>query len=453
MAWVRRAWQASAWIGGTVERVVRVETKTVDVTRWPALEKPSDVRGPAIAEVANSLRNAARRIGLRLDFPDDTAAGEFDAPARMVLLDPPALWSRLSAAGVRGLAESYMAGEWTSPDLTSAIATVAPWVAESSACTPSTHRMVRSRRSRAARRRADEEVDLEDGLPGDLCALYTDVTMSTSGAVFASGARTRRHLADGTELIVLDPPGSRPFRTDLADAQRRSAEMLLDLAGVEDSSHVLLAPPGWGELPMRAAERGAHTRSVTTSTERLAMLGKRFSAAGLDDRIALAFQPLSEVTGDFEALIADEPAGARGLTGLRHVLEAADRLVRPGGRVVVQTSVASGRAVPALRELADWQCEYISNKAPVEDWSRLSELIADVRRLRVLGRVDITAHHAETARLWREKFSVRGRDAAALGFDAVYRRMWTFYLAATEARLRSGWVDSVQLVLHAGDYR
>src|SRR5699024_2419162 len=110
-------------------------------------------------------------------------------PARMVLLDPSALWARLAASGVRGLAESYMAGEWASPDLPSVIATVAPWVTESSACTPSAHRTGRPRLGRIGRRREPEDAELDDGLPGDglpgdLCALYTDPTMSTTGAVF-----------------------------------------------------------------------------------------------------------------------------------------------------------------------------------------------------------------------------------------------------------------------------
>ena len=53
--------------------------------------------------------------------------------------------------------------------------------------------------------------------------------------------------------------------------------------------------------------------------------------------------------------------------------------------------------------------------------------------------------------LWSETFAQRGRDAAALGFDAVYRRMWSFHLAALETGLRSGWVESVQLLATAGE--
>jgi cyclopropane-fatty-acyl-phospholipid synthase len=34
-----------------------------------------------------------------------------------------------------------------------------------------------------------------------------------------------------------------------------------------------------------------------------------------------------------------------------------------------------------------------------------------------------------------------------LGFDETFRRMWSFYLAYSEAGFRSGYLDVVQLVL------
>jgi cyclopropane-fatty-acyl-phospholipid synthase len=34
-----------------------------------------------------------------------------------------------------------------------------------------------------------------------------------------------------------------------------------------------------------------------------------------------------------------------------------------------------------------------------------------------------------------------------LGFDATFRRMWTFYLAYSEAGFRSGYLDVVQLAI------
>ena len=58
-------------------------------------------------------------------------------------------------------------------------------------------------------------------------------------------------------------PGRTPQWPDLAVAQRRKIDHLLDVAGVRRGSRVLEIGTGWGELAIRAAARGAHVRSVT----------------------------------------------------------------------------------------------------------------------------------------------------------------------------------------------
>src|SRR5699024_11520010 len=97
--------------------VVRLEPQTVDLDRWPALAEPPGAGGQVTAEIAQALRRSTRELGLRIDYPDSSAAGDYDAPVRVVLHEPELFWARLADAGVLGLGESFMAGEWTSPVL------------------------------------------------------------------------------------------------------------------------------------------------------------------------------------------------------------------------------------------------------------------------------------------------------------------------------------------------
>ena len=110
--------------------MVRVEPQTVDLERWPALAPPAGVGGSPAGLVAQSLRRAARDLGIRIDYPDSSAAGDYDADVRVVLRDPDHFWARLAAAGVVGLGESFMAGEWATAELGAAIAALAPWIAD-----------------------------------------------------------------------------------------------------------------------------------------------------------------------------------------------------------------------------------------------------------------------------------------------------------------------------------
>lgn len=435
--------------------MVRVEPQTVDLERWPALAPPPGTGGRPTVLIAEALRRSARDLGLRIDYPDSSAAGDYDASVRLVLREPEHFWARLAESGVIGLGESYMAGDWTTTDLCEAISVLVPWIATNADCAHPGERTY-GRESRvpvppARRRGRPASVEVEDSVPGALTSLYTDETMSTSAAVFASGARTRTRLDDGTEVVHLEAPAAPARRNDLGDAQRRSADTLLSLAGIGAGTRALVATPGWGELPMRAAERGAHVRTMTSSTERLSTLGSRFAAAGLDDEISLFLGVPSDVAGTVDAVVAVEPGVSAGAAGHAEVITVADRLLGRGGRLAIQTTVSPGRPTPAVVELAAWGSRYVSEAGPAVAWSELVEMIGRSPRLRLRGRVEVTAHHAETVRLWSETFAHRGRDAAALGFDAVYRRMWSFHLASLEAGLRRGWTESLHLLVTAAD--
>jgi cyclopropane-fatty-acyl-phospholipid synthase len=56
-------------------------------------------------------------------------------------------------------------------------------------------------------------------------------------------------------------------------------------------------------------------------------------------------------------------------------------------------------------------------------------------------------HYAETLRRWRERFDQCAEQVRALGFDETFRRMWSLYLAYSEAGFRSGYLDVGQFVL------
>ena len=77
----------------------------------------------------------------------------------------------------------------------------------------------------------------------------------------------------------------------------------------------------------------------------------------------------------------------------------------------------------------------------------VAQTVRDHTGLTVAHRDAFGAHYAETLRLWRERFTERADQVAALGFDDTFRRLWTFYLAYSEAGFRSGYLDVQQYLL------
>jgi cyclopropane-fatty-acyl-phospholipid synthase len=63
---------------------------------------------------------------------------------------------------------------------------------------------------------------------------------------------------------------------------------------------------------------------------------------------------------------------------------------------------------------------------------------------------ELRPHYARTLRLWRERFLGQWPRIQAQGFDEIFRRMWEFYLAYSEAGFRSGYLGTSQLQLTRG---
>ena len=63
-----------------------------------------------------------------------------------------------------------------------------------------------------------------------------------------------------------------------------------------------------------------------------------------------------------------------------------------------------------------------------------------------MAQTHVGTHYLETVRFQRSFFDGRLREAAAAGFDHVFRRLWTFQFALREALLTLGMLDAVHAV-------
>lgn len=72
------------------------------------------------------------------------------------------------------------------------------------------------------------------------------------------------------------------------------------------------------------------------------------------------------------------------------------------------------------------------------------DAVISVGTLEAVGyrlRPDYFRAHAETLRLWRERFMQHRKTLGHIGFDEVISRIWELYLAHAEAGFRSGYLN------------
>ena len=403
---------------------------TVDSGRWPAIARVPD--GPftaAAGAIADRLfRRAAARLPIRIVYPDGTVIGAADPTLpTMVVHRPDAMVRRVGRYGLIGFGESYMAGDWDSTDLAGLLTEFAKRLDE--LIPPAMQRfrplaVVRQPRSQHnSRQQAKLNIAEHYDLSNDLFAAFLDETMTYSSALFGS-------LPAGQSC--------------LAAAQRRKIDRLLDAARVGPGSRVLEIGTGWGELCIRAAERGAHVRSITLSAEQQRLSRQRVAAAGLSDRVDIELCDYRDVDGRYDAVLSVEMIEAVGYRFWRTYFETLDRLVVPGGRVAIQAITMPHDRLLASRNTYTWIQKYIFPGGLLPSTESIFGLTERHTGLHTVDMFSMQPDYADTLRLWRERFAARQDAVAELGFDEVFHRMWELYLAYSEAGFRSGYLDVYQ---------
>lgn len=406
-----------------------VRNVVVDLRRWPGLAPPraAPIRA-ALARVF--LRRVATQTGIRVEFPDGSRFGPHDGPVMTVHL-PDRVFARLGVGGKIGFGESYMACEWDSVHLVEVLEALAR---QAGSLVP--HPLQLVRRWYDARQPTTEDNDRPGAvrnivrhydLSNDLFATFLDESMSYSAALF-----TDEH-------------------TTLNEAQAHKIERLLDATGVQRGTRLLEIGTGWGELALRAARRGALVTSVTLSNEQACLARKRAEAENLDCVVDIRVQDYRDVVGTYDSIVSVEMVEAVGERWWPTYFQTLDRCLAPGGQVGLQAITMAHERLLATRSSWTWIHKYIFPGGLIPSEEALQDTMAVHTRLAVVDRLSFGQDYVTTLTCWRERFRGASDKVDRLGFDETFRRMWSFYLAYSEAGFRSDYLDVVQLVLARSD--
>ncbi|MFW0793420.1 class I SAM-dependent methyltransferase [Gordonia sp. CPCC 205515] len=408
-----------------------------EAARWPDIAHVPHTPSSRIRSAAAAFlfRKASRLVDVRVEYPDGVLAGRRRSgiQPRVIIRRPDSFARRVGAHGLIGFGEAYMAGDWTTDDL---VGVLTPYAARMAQLVPRPLQFLRSavlpkhppaEENTTANTRSN--IARHYDLSNHLFATFLDETMTYSSALF-----------DGLE------PGTRPPWSDLADAQRRKIDRLLELADVGPGTRVLEIGTGWGELCLRAAARGATVRSVTLSVEQRDLARERVAEAGFADRVTIDLLDYRQVEGEYDAVLSVEMIEAVGEKYWPTYFATIDNVLAPGGRVAIQAITMPHKRMTASRSTYTWVHKYIFPGGQLTSLDALESVTRRETSLRLESTFAMGPHYAETLRLWRERFLSRRDSVIALGFDPTFIRMWEFYLGYSEAGFRSRYLDVHQLL-------
>ena len=353
------------------------------------------------------------------------------APSALVQVHDEAVFARVLGSGDIGFAESYVDGQWTTPDLRALLACV-------------------------MRQRAGLDEVVYGSFWGSLLHRLTHLVRRNTRAGSRRNIHAHYDLGNAFYALWLDPSmnySSAWFDGDAAQpleaAQQRKMARALDAARVGAGSRLLEIGCGWGAVGEAAARRGAHWTGVTLSTEQLAWAQRRLADAGLAARCDARLQDYRDLAGEgrrYDAIVSIEMFEAVGRAYWPGYFRSLARCLAPGGRACVQSIVIRDELFARYARSTDFIQQYVFPGGMLPS-ARIFREEAARAGLAVRTELAFGADYARTLRAWRQDFHERLDAVSALGFDARFIRLWDFYLAYCEAAFETGQTDVVQFTL------
>lgn len=368
---------------------------------------------------------------LKLTLPDSrkvVVKGRTHGPVASVTLHNWNMPQRALSGGTIAVAESYMDGDWDSPDVGAFLELFLVNTDVGRNFSNGAHGVLRlveklrhwmnANTKTGSKRNISAHYDLGNAFYKE----WLDPTMTYSSALYSTGAN------------------------DLQSAQRAKYQALADAAGIEAGHHVLEIGCGWGGFAEYAAgEIGCRVTGLTISREQLAFANERMKNAGLGDKVEIKFQDYRDETGLYDRIVSIEMFEAVGEKYWPAYFSQLQRCLKPGGKAGLQIITIKPEAYREYRANPDFIQKYVFPGGMLPTREHLIDLGRKVG-LKMSGDFGFGLDYARTLAEWRQRFWSVWDKVEPLGFDTRFKRLWEFYLFYCEAGFRAKNIDVRQIV-------
>jgi cyclopropane-fatty-acyl-phospholipid synthase len=334
---------------------------------------------------------------------------------------------RLVSSGDIGFAESYLRGEWESPNLTAFLQLFC-----------ANHRIISTLLSdrplvrywqlfkhwlnRNTKTGSRKNIHAHYDLGNAFYSQWLDPSMTYSSALFESEPR------------------------DLYQGQQNKYAALAKQTAITENHHVLEIGCGWGGFAEFAAkEIGCHVTGLTISKEQFDFAKSRIFKAGLNEKVEIKLQDYRDENGLYDRIASIEMFEAVGEQFWPVYFQTLKERLKAGGKAGLQVITIQDRFFETYRREVDFIRRYIFPGGMLPSPSIMKKL-GDAVGMAIQHEYIFGQHYADTLDSWRQKFRAAWPELTSLGFDERFRRLWEYYLAYCEAGFREGNIDVRQIV-------
>jgi cyclopropane-fatty-acyl-phospholipid synthase len=331
--------------------------------------------------------------------------------------------------GSIGVAEAFIDGKWSSPDLTSVIRIFAKAQQQTDALDQKKSWLNKIKNSlfhwqnRNSQSGSKRNILAHYDLGNELYTRFLDPEMMYSSAIYPTKEAT------------------------LAQAQLHKLETICQKLELTSSDHLLEIGTGWGGLAIYAAQHyGCKVTTTTISDAQFDYANERVNQLGLADKITLLKKDYRELTGTYDKVVSVEMIEAVGLEFLPSFFQQCNDRLKTGGKLLIQSITIADQRFESYKSNVDFIQRYIFPGGFLPSITVLSQHITQHSSMTIESLSDIGLDYAKTLADWRTAFLNKWTELTEFGYDEEFKRLWLYYLAYCEGAFLERATSTVHLV-------
>lgn len=342
----------------------------------------------------------------------------------------PAFYSQTLMGGSLGFSESYLKGQWSSPDIVCLF--------------------------RYFIQNLETLNDIEKGFGQAKAPLQKLIHWTRRNTKSGSQKNISAHYDLGNEFFKLFLDESLSYSCAFFDHPQQSLKQAslnkirktCEKLKLTSQDHLLEVGTGWGALAIYAVQNyGCQVTTTTISEKQYQYATEQVRKLKLQDKIKILKKDYRDLNGSFDKIVSIEMIEALGYEYFGTFFEKCDKLLKAGGKMLLQSILMREDQYERSKNEVDFIKRYIFPGGCIPSLGALNRAMSKHSSFQLIHFEDITAHYVKTLQHWRKNFLKNQREIRKLGFPEEFLRCWEYYFTYCEAGFAERYCLDAQMVM------